>query len=277
MKEVSPLFPQAHHIHISLPSQASESELRDACILLLALKKQGKHVTVEDTDITKTILPSHILLPTPHVPANTQEKDVGKMFLVSLKGLAPWISKIHYEKTEDDLKLYFTLRDSEASDRLRDGRPAIEVLPLSSPPSISQDQKVMIAQTSELPQILASLSLQDQVSCSIAGHALSTMKRVHSLATGIVPREIFRLYGAQPATLQEAAGMIREVLSKAPFCIFFAKPESSITQFLAWSIPEATSLTMPLTQKETRGGWTLGRLPGITEQEAYNSFLKQSP
>tara|TARA_Y100000310_G_scaffold340409_1_gene436102 strand:- start:5234 stop:5767 length:534 start_codon:yes stop_codon:yes gene_type:complete len=33
-----------------------------------------------------------------------------KTFVVTLKGLAPWISEIHYEKEEQDLKLYFALQ-----------------------------------------------------------------------------------------------------------------------------------------------------------------------
>src|SRR3990167_2442991 len=32
-----------------------------------------------------------------------------KTFVVSLKGVAPWISKVCYKKDEKDLKLYFTI------------------------------------------------------------------------------------------------------------------------------------------------------------------------
>ncbi|MBI1971379.1 MAG: hypothetical protein HYS52_00830 [Candidatus Wildermuthbacteria bacterium] len=36
-----------------------------------------------------------------------------KVFIVALKGLAPKISRVSYEKDEKDVKLYFTLRNGE--------------------------------------------------------------------------------------------------------------------------------------------------------------------
>jgi hypothetical protein len=44
---------------------------------------------------------------------DTPKKE--KTFVVSLKGVAPWVSKIYYRKDENDLKLYFTIivRDAE--------------------------------------------------------------------------------------------------------------------------------------------------------------------
>lgn len=39
-----------------------------------------------------------------------EEKTQQKTFVVTLKGAGPWISELHYEKEEQDLKLYFTLK-----------------------------------------------------------------------------------------------------------------------------------------------------------------------
>ena len=36
-----------------------------------------------------------------------------KTFAVSIKGLAPWITKVRYEKNNVDLNLYFTLKETE--------------------------------------------------------------------------------------------------------------------------------------------------------------------
>ena len=36
-----------------------------------------------------------------------------KTFAVSIKGLAPWIAKVRYEKNNVDLNLYFTLKETE--------------------------------------------------------------------------------------------------------------------------------------------------------------------
>lgn len=44
-----------------------------------------------------------------------EEEKKEKIFVVSLKGVAPWISRVSYEKTEKDLKLFFTLRQGNLS------------------------------------------------------------------------------------------------------------------------------------------------------------------
>lgn len=36
-----------------------------------------------------------------------------KTFAVSIKGLAPWVAKVRYEKNDVDLNLYFTLKETE--------------------------------------------------------------------------------------------------------------------------------------------------------------------
>lgn len=45
---------------------------------------------------------------------DTPKKE--KTFVVSLKGVAPWVSKVCYKKDEKDLKLYFTIIVRDAKD-----------------------------------------------------------------------------------------------------------------------------------------------------------------
>ncbi|MCH7828786.1 hypothetical protein IH982_02940 [Patescibacteria group bacterium] len=58
-----------------------------------------------------------------------------KTFAVKLKGLAPWISEIQYEKEELDLTLYFTLKkNAEVNIIVEDGKTRGKLLsPIAAP------------------------------------------------------------------------------------------------------------------------------------------------
>lgn len=58
-----------------------------------------------------------------------------KTFVVTLKGLAPWISEMHYEKEERDLKLFFSLnKEAEVNIIVEDGEDRVKkLIPLATP------------------------------------------------------------------------------------------------------------------------------------------------
>ena len=97
------LLSRSKHIAISLPGQVREQDIQTAFSLLYALKKLGKKVALE----------GRILEQKPFLLRQILPRD--KTFVVSLKGLAPWISRVHYEKNDKDLKLFFTLQQGEIS------------------------------------------------------------------------------------------------------------------------------------------------------------------
>ncbi|MEK6882288.1 MAG: hypothetical protein AABY22_21900, partial [Nanoarchaeota archaeon] len=78
-----------------------------ALLLACGLKKLGKQVSIEHAQAILETTPS-------------QEK----IFVVSLKGLAPWIAKVRYEKETNDLKLYFTLNPPAAEKFLQKPFPS---------------------------------------------------------------------------------------------------------------------------------------------------------
>jgi len=93
----SELITNSQRITIILPLAPNPQESQRASILACGLAKLGKEISIEKENPTKpTLSPSS-----------------EKTFAVSLKGLAPWISKVYYEKHEKDLKLYFTLQQGE--------------------------------------------------------------------------------------------------------------------------------------------------------------------
>jgi len=95
---VTQLLENSKNISLILPPEADEADEYKALLLACGLKKLGKQVSIEHSQTT---------LDTPSLKE--------KIFVVALKGLAPWIAKVRYEKEAQDLKLYFTLNQGEIS------------------------------------------------------------------------------------------------------------------------------------------------------------------
>lgn len=86
------LLENSKNISLILPAEVTGDDTQTALLLAYGLKKLGKQVSIE------------------HAPAALETSSPQeKVFVVSLKGLAPWIAKVRYERELKDLKLYFTL------------------------------------------------------------------------------------------------------------------------------------------------------------------------
>ena len=95
---IQELLENSKNISLILPSAPDATDTQKSLLLACGLKKLGKQVSIEH---------SQTALDAPSL----QEK----IFVVTLKGLAPWIAKVRYEKDVKDLKLYFTLNQGEIS------------------------------------------------------------------------------------------------------------------------------------------------------------------
>jgi hypothetical protein len=93
------IFQTAQSVCIVVPDHAPAHDLQTAFTLFCTLKKLGKNVVLEGNTSMPFITPA------------SKEKT----FVVTLKGLAPWISRVRYEKSDNDLKLYFALHQGELS------------------------------------------------------------------------------------------------------------------------------------------------------------------
>jgi|GEM_PF-2016213 len=93
---VTQILENSKTISLILPTEATTDNTQTALLLACGFKKLGKQVSIENTRETS------------ETPASQE-----KIFVVSLKGLAPWIAKVRYEKEAKDLKLYFTLNKGE--------------------------------------------------------------------------------------------------------------------------------------------------------------------
>ena len=115
-----------------------------------------------------------------------------KTFAVKLKGLAPWISQVQYEKEEQDLTLYFTLnKDTEVNIIVEDDKSGSKLLSLTTTPLAPLAQK-LISNVEYKPNsdlYITSLQRKDFVEC-----------RATSLALKSAMEEL-KQYGAQESSL----------------------------------------------------------------------------
>ena len=115
-----------------------------------------------------------------------------KTFAVKLKGLAPWISQIQYEKEEADLTLYFTLKkDTEVNIILEDDKAASKLLFPTTTPLAPLAQKLIsnIEYKPNSDLYITSLQRKDFVEC-----------RATSLALKSAVEEL-KQYGAEESSL----------------------------------------------------------------------------
>ncbi|MDP4007486.1 MAG: hypothetical protein Q8P55_02770 [bacterium] len=98
-----------------------------------------------------------------------------KTFAVKLKGLAPWISGIRYEKEEQDLTLYFSLKkEAEVNIIVEDGKAEHKLLSSITTPLGALSQK-LISNVEYKPNsdlYITSLRRQDFTECKATPLAL---------------------------------------------------------------------------------------------------------
>ena len=115
-----------------------------------------------------------------------------KTFVVKLKGLAPWISQIQYEKEETDLALYFTLKkDTEVNIIVEDDKTGSKLLSPVTTPLAPLAQKLIsnVEYNPNSDLYITSLQRKDFEEC-----------RATSLALKSAVEEL-RQYGAEESSL----------------------------------------------------------------------------
>jgi len=97
------LIKNSQHILIALSEHPNEKEMQTALTIACGLSKLKKNVSIEKGTLV------------PQITISTPSSQNEKAFVVSLRGLAPWISRISWERDKKDIKLYFTLQQGASS------------------------------------------------------------------------------------------------------------------------------------------------------------------
>lgn len=247
-------------ILLSLPSELSQENLETSLTLYAALRLLKKEVAVRGGSCHEHVLS---LLS----PSKTEGPGT---FVVSLKGLAPWISSVSYEKGEQDLRLFFSLnKGTVSSDRLSLEQDASKLTIIvgdgtekhnrESSPAVLDHQRALADAMGLLPPD------QRQLARAI-GILLAALSRAGSSSFTAVfspkgsPEESARLLRLAPGALETLVSWLD---GKRSFGVALSlSPRDS--QGLLYNAGQEAARTFGGT---SRGPWTLFPSPGRSARE----------
>ena len=259
------------NILILLSKEATLGDTHLSLVLLAGLKKLGKTATVQQGNGLRENLFS------PSV-------DHKKTFVVSLKGISPWISKIQYEKSEKDVKLYFTLQDGEVS-------PEALALQVQN----QTDLTIIVGEKSQknnlFPYAGASflwaeeardalfelLTTHENGEHKMFGHILGKLQfaeRLDLYLTSLAPED-FAESRVEQKTLVALLEELQQTFSEqASYLFLFQAFPSTLPQGLAWTKnPAVKKLLHGAGQTQEKGNWILLSLPNTSIHQLTYALL----
>lgn len=246
------LFSRAEHVTVSIPTSPSKEEFEAACIFFSAAKKLGKGASLQGAGLTVPIKEARVA-------------REGKTFLVSLRGLANLISRIHYEKTGGDVKLYFTLSDGELSPSniaLETSQPSNLILIVgdrrAENNSETEDSSTIQGTRELLGDVLSLLSPLDIPGVRLSARILSRLQeKTPGLYLAHITQQDFIETTASEKSLKDAATQIREFGDRTTsYFIVFESRQG--TRGILWSEnPRVRENILSLGSGSSQNNWVL--------------------
>ena len=161
-----------------------------------------------------------------------------KTFTVSLKGLAPFVSAIRYEKSQKDVKLFITLA--------KETRPAVIVEDMALGGKLSE-------------KMFANLEYHE----------------TSSLYLSLLLAQDFEECNADSKTLKNCLEDIKNSLFDSSFLLLAEEPKTNTKKGFLWTpkqeLKEKVMQSFPV---QTKGNWTLLSIGEGTIQEAKERVLR---
>ena len=247
--EARDLLTQSQTVLVSLPVQPTQKELQDALTFIYVLHKLGKKVRVEGDLGANSQAFSRIIA----------QKD--KTFVVSLKGLAPWISQINYEKDKTDLKLIFTLKQGEMT-------PANLALDIPSNKDLTvlvRNGETQYSITQLLPTAISLLSESDQKEAKLAGRMLYRTEYFSDIRThaSYIEANDFEEIGTNSRALTRLVQNLSDLLESSSFLAFFASEQGTKGLFLSTQ-PHLQKKVVQAWNGQSKDKWSLFSIPSQT-------------
>jgi len=238
--ETKEILQQSQNILILLPTEAQEKDIQTASTIVCGLRGLGKTVRLERKNLSSQKSP---------IPSNPQD------FVVSLKGLAPKISKVQYEKDEEDLRLYFTLQQGPISQK----NLSLQIQKQSDLTIIvedweEQDNKWKVA-------ILELLGTHEDGGAKLLSKILRKLDYVSALRMYIssLSQEDFRDTRATAKSLVEPMQQLKDAFgSQFSYLFLFETSSNQKTQALLWSHQKDIRARLLRTGSlQEKGNWSL--------------------
>lgn len=259
------LLEKSKTVSLLLPPEAKDSDTQEALLLACGLKKLGKLVSLEHA---QTALDSSL------------PKE--KTFVVSLKGLAPWIAWVRYEKDNRDLRLYFTLNQGEIS-------PEALSLQMQSQTDLiiivgdkaQQNNALSLEGVSVLPAsqaknpLLELLRSKEDLQTRLLGSALSNIEYVARLNTHVIVlhQEDFQGMPAAPKHVPLLVPVLRESFGDQSSYVFFFDSLHGAQGVLWSSSPQVRTKFRDIAGGQQKDFWVLLRPAPLSSDQLKYAFL----
>jgi len=262
------LLYESKTISVLLPLQPQENDTREALLLVCGLKQLGKQVS---------LISGQTSLPT----ASSLEE---KTFVVSLKGLAPKIARVRYEKDQNDLKLYFTLNQGgispEALSIERQEQPDLILIvgdkPLQDNTVSPSPSLIPTCSFREAKNALCTLlQSKENPQTRILGIILSKLEYIpsHHIFVALFQKEEFFDVQAYTKALPLALLQLQKTFQdNSSFLVLFDSPQGC--QGILWS----SSLNLrakfrDMTGGQQKGSWVLLHPTPLSSTQLKHAFL----
>lgn len=255
------LLISSRSISLRFSSHPSSEDMQDAFILFCGLTKLGKEVRVENF-AASDLFPSR---------SSSQEKE--RTFSLTIKDVAPFISRVYYEKDRANLKLYFALSDNTIQ------QEKIKLEPLSSndltiivgntrsplngqaPPAHPGILPATIPSTNVTQLLLQQFFPTQQALLRLGGILFASVSRSpdNSLYIGHLASKEFANTQTTPKSLPSVMNLYKECFGEQHSYLFlYETPESHENQGLLWSsAPSVRNKLFTLAQGQEKGHWAL--------------------
>ncbi len=175
---------------------------------------------------------------------DTPKKE--KTFVVSLKGVAPWVSQVRYKKDEKDLKLYFTIivGDAANSHNSEIGQLPLEATPL---PALAGKLLTKLEHLENKNLYMAAISKDEWLDCQ-----------------------------ADTRALKESVVHVKDYIGEqASLLLLYEEPGSSHPKGLLWAKrKELQEAAQSIGTGLQKGNWTLLSFPNQTIEAIPNLIRK---
>lgn len=255
------ILEKSRTVSLILPSQAQTRDKQTAFLFACGLRKLGKQVSLEYTKI-------------PSLASSSDEKT----FVVSLKGLGPWISRVRYEKEGKDLKLYFSLTQGEIS-------PATLSLQIQEQADLNiiignnKDELSSITQLSDTEAkqpLLDLLYSHKDPQTRLLGLILSKIEYMSQSNTflAVLYKEDFQGVRSGSKNLPLLVSTLRESFGEDQSSYLFFFDSSQGAQGILWSLSSQLQTKFrDIAKAEQKGPWVLLHPTPLSSEQLKHAFI----
>lgn len=259
------ILEKSRTVSLVLPFQAQTRDKHTAFLLACGLKKLGKHVSLEYTN-----MPLH--------SSSSEEKT----FVVSLNNLAPWISRVRYEKEGKDLKLYFSLTQGEISPATLSlqiqGQADLTIIVGDKSPQNNGDELSSTTQLSDKEAkqpLLDLLSSHKDPQTRLLGLILAKIEYMSQFNTflAVLYKEDFQNVHADSKNLPLLISTLRESFGDQSSYLFFFD-SSQGAQGILWSLSSQLQTKFrDIASGQQKGPWVLLLPTPLSSEQLKHAFI----